>query len=526
MNPVFSLGSLKRYATYSNQHWYYVLLINVLDPTEAGKKVLECLDYYDIDSGKSCDFFIPGFVNSPDGLLNEKEYSRIKEYVEPHLMLSSNSIYIERIGTIPFYPKLFINFYKAIEDEVKYKNKWKYSGRCELLLFSIDENERINADDFHNYDLDDIVLNNRTVSEFIRKFIVLAERNTSKEESKRAIDELYFDMIMPRSDHYNEGYFHLCSDQFQLRFGDKKYAFISYSSKDRYFVDSIRNQLKEHHIECWMAPYDIPDGTSYAYIIEKAIEHADMFFLMLSFNTIKSLWVEKEMLRAIGHYFKDKPDKLHIVWLNQPFDLSGTPFAMPLENVQANIVLESSLDNVYRLIKLFDPQTAVMMFANKQFENIYKKIEDEFNHNPYVTRLDQGIARLKEIYQSGDWQTNGRGTAFGLMKNFIYMNKAFILAVNEIETFLNDEDVKKNKDSLSELPFYDSYLGLLKNKSLVDIIAKNTEEIKQMLLDNLKEDSFLKEKTFNLINETGELVNQEKSLIDKLLSLKKPDRYW
>ena len=147
MNPVFSLGSLKRYATYSNQHWYYVLLVNVLDPTEAGKKVLECLDYYDIDSGKSCDFFIPGFVNSPDGLLNEKEYSRIKECVEPHLMLSSNSIYIERIGTSPFYPKLFINFYKAIEDEVKYKNKWKYSGRCELLLFSIDKNERINTDD-------------------------------------------------------------------------------------------------------------------------------------------------------------------------------------------------------------------------------------------------------------------------------------------------------------------------------------------------------------------------------------------
>lgn len=517
MNPIFSLDDLKHHYLYHNQHWYYVLLVNALDPTQAGKKVLECVDYFDMDSGKSCDFFIPGFVNGDRGVLTEKEFESIKRYIGHSIVFDSHNlinIYIERIGTIPFYPKLFLNFYKALEEEVRYKSKWKYSGRCELLMFSVNEFGKVNPDDFYNYDLDDIVLNNRTVSEFIRKLITLAESNVSKEESKRAIDELYFDMIMPRSDHYNEGYFHLCSDQFQLRFGNKKYAFISYSSKDRIFVDSIRNQLKDNNVECWMAPYDIPDGTSYAYVIEKAIEHADTFFLMLSFNSLKSLWVEKEMLRAIGHYFKDKQDKLHVVWLNQPFDLSGTPFATPLENVQSSIVLENSLNNIYRLMRLLNPQKATIMYADKMFENIYRKINEEFKHDRQTKRLDKGIDRFKSIYESGDWLTDGRNTAYSLIKIFVFINDAFALAIKEIGAFLNNDDIKNNQDYLLEHLFYCRCLEILNKKELEIIVANNVQEVRKLLKDNLSEDPVLKEKIFNLVIETRELTNQEMILLN------------
>ena len=522
MNPIISLDDLKWCYLRPNQHWYYVLLVNAMDPTTAGEKVLECLDYYDIDSGKSCDFFIPGFVNGEKGVLDEEKYNFIKKSIQGSISVfeKTKNIYIERIGVIPFYPRLFIEFHKAVENELRYKNKWKYSGRCELLMFSFDENGKIDSDNFHDYDLDDIVSNNRTVSEFIRKFIVLAERETSKEETKRAIDELYHDMIMPRPDHYNERYLDYCSRCFECSFEKKKYAFISYSTKDRYFVDEIRRQLRDKNIESWMAPYDIPDGTSYAYIIEKAIENADTFFLMLSNNSINSLWVEKEMLRAIGHYFKNKQDKLHVIWLNKPFDLSGTPFATPLENVQASVELESSRDNIYRLVKLLDPRKATIMYADKKLAEICGQIRNELNDYSHTTRLEQSVDKLKNIYEVGNWQENGRNIAFGLLKKITSINKVVIFAIEQIEALLKEEDTKNNEDCLQELPYYKVFLELLSKKDETKTITKNTETIKAMLLDNLKEEPF------KLINETSELAAQEKNLIDKLFSFEKPKNYW
>lgn len=523
MNPIISLDDLKWRCLRPNQHWYYVLLVNALDPTTAGKKVLECLDYYDINSGKSCDFFIPGFVHTLEGILSEKEYSSIKEYIEKSLALNSErqkNVYIERIGVVPFFPKAFNNFHKAVEEELRYQNNWKYSERCELLMFSFNEHKRIDPNDFHIYDLDDIVLNDRTVTEFVRKFIVLAERGTSKEESKRAIDELYHDMIMPRPDHYNEGYLDYCSRCFEYRFERKKYAFISYSTKDRYFVNDIRNRLREENIESWMAPYDIPDGTSYAYIIEKALENADTFFLMLSVNSINSLWVEKEMLRAIGHYFKNKQDKLHVVWLNKPFDLSGTPFATPLENVQSSVIFEGSIDNVYRLVKLLDSSKAVVLYTDKMLEAICSQIKYELDNNSHSTRLEQSIDKLKNIYEVGNWQENGRNIAFGLLKKIVSINKALITAIDQIELFVNDEEIRNNGDCLSEVPYYKVFLELLDKKDATTTIGKNAETIREMLLNNLKEEPF------KLINETCELVIQAKDLIDKLFSFRKPKRYW
>lgn len=60
------------------------------------------------------------------------------------------------------------------------------------------------------------------------------------------------------------------------------YAFISYSSKDQQLADATRQTLIESGIEIWMAPYDIPAGSKYAYVINDAIEKSACLVLLLT----------------------------------------------------------------------------------------------------------------------------------------------------------------------------------------------------------------------------------------------------
>ena len=101
-----------------------------------------------------------------------------------------------------------------------------------------------------------------------------------------------------------------------------------------------------------MAPFDIPSGTNYAYIIEHALQKADKFILMLSENSLNSVWVGKELKRAINLFQLESAEKLCITWLNKPFPLRGTPFALPLEDVQIDCVLKNNIENIKELIEI------------------------------------------------------------------------------------------------------------------------------------------------------------------------------
>ena len=71
MNPIASYEDLARYPRYTNQHWLFVILVNANDPTPAAKIVLSNLDMFDLDTGRDCDYFLPGFICSPYGLVRE-----------------------------------------------------------------------------------------------------------------------------------------------------------------------------------------------------------------------------------------------------------------------------------------------------------------------------------------------------------------------------------------------------------------------------------------------------------------------
>lgn len=99
----------------------------------------------------------------------------------------------------------------------------------------------------------------------------------------------------------------------------EKYVFISYSSKNQKSAENVRMLLKNSNIHSWMAPYDIPVGSKYAYEINDAIEKCACFVLLLTEESQISEFVEKEVDRAITYKKPIIPLQLGNIILNSGF---------------------------------------------------------------------------------------------------------------------------------------------------------------------------------------------------------------
>lgn len=75
-------------------------------------------------------------------------------------------------------------------------------------------------------------------------------------------------------------------------------CFISYSSKDDAFAKRLYADLQREHVRCWFAREDLKIGDKFRPRIDEAIRIYDKLLLILSKNSIHSLWVEKEVETA------------------------------------------------------------------------------------------------------------------------------------------------------------------------------------------------------------------------------------
>ena len=72
-------------------------------------------------------------------------------------------------------------------------------------------------------------------------------------------------------------------------------VFISYSSKDKTYVDAIVHTLEEYGIRCWIAYRDATPGEKYAASIISAIRSTKIFLLIFSRNSKSSTHVKNEI---------------------------------------------------------------------------------------------------------------------------------------------------------------------------------------------------------------------------------------
>jgi len=71
--------------------------------------------------------------------------------------------------------------------------------------------------------------------------------------------------------------------------------FISYSSKDRHFVERLAEDLHTHGVKVWLDKWEINVGDSIIEKIEDGIAENDFLAVVLSLNSTQSNWVRKEL---------------------------------------------------------------------------------------------------------------------------------------------------------------------------------------------------------------------------------------
>jgi uncharacterized protein YjbI with pentapeptide repeats len=75
-------------------------------------------------------------------------------------------------------------------------------------------------------------------------------------------------------------------------------CFISFSNKDAEFAKRLYADLQSRHVRCWFAPENLRIGDRFRPRIDEAIRLYDKLLLVLSKDSVKSTWVEKEVETA------------------------------------------------------------------------------------------------------------------------------------------------------------------------------------------------------------------------------------
>lgn len=186
---------------------------------------------------------------------------------------------------------------------------------------------------------------------------------------------------------------------------EKKYAFISYSTKNQQDADILRDILIKNHIGCWRAPDDIPTGSRYAHVINDAIEQCACVVLLLTEESQKSVWVEKELECAESYRKPILPIRIGKFSLN-----SG--FRFLLGNLQ--IVSITQIDETSDIwIKIQD-----------SIEQFVPVIQKENNAPTRKIGIDNRLKLAEEWNKRGDDYYRGRGVEKNEEKAFEWYNRA------------------------------------------------------------------------------------------------------
>jgi uncharacterized protein YjbI with pentapeptide repeats len=109
-------------------------------------------------------------------------------------------------------------------------------------------------------------------------------------------------------------------------------CFISYSAKDQEFADRLHADLQDKGVRCWFAPHDMPIGGKLLDEIDAAIRLRDKVLLILSKHSIKSDWVEDEVLKGFEEERKRRQITLFPIRLDDAILDTGEAWAAKLRD--------------------------------------------------------------------------------------------------------------------------------------------------------------------------------------------------
>ena len=104
-------------------------------------------------------------------------------------------------------------------------------------------------------------------------------------------------------------------------------VFLSHSSLDRQFATSLAEVLRRHGVPVWHSQTDIIGAQQWHDEIGDALQRCDWFVLILSPNSVKSIWVKRELLNALQ---QTRMENKIIPLIYQPCDLNRLSWTLSL----------------------------------------------------------------------------------------------------------------------------------------------------------------------------------------------------
>jgi hypothetical protein len=135
-------------------------------------------------------------------------------------------------------------------------------------------------------------------------------------------------------------------------------CFISYSRKDRQFVQKLRDQLNEIGIDYWYDDERLKGGQNISDSVVEAIEKRDKTILVLSNNSIASDWVTVEIKHAFKEEEKRKNTVLVAVKIDTDIDVAS-PLLVKIERTKI-VDFSRAMDDADRFQRAFTELTRAL----------------------------------------------------------------------------------------------------------------------------------------------------------------------
>ena len=79
-----------------------------------------------------------------------------------------------------------------------------------------------------------------------------------------------------------------------------KEVFLSHSSADKEFADLLAETLRKHGIPVWYSQTNILGAQQWHDEIGEALKRCDWFIVILTGNSVQSMWVKREIMFALN----------------------------------------------------------------------------------------------------------------------------------------------------------------------------------------------------------------------------------
>lgn len=181
------------------------------------------------------------------------------------------------------------------------------------------------------------------------------------------------------------------------------YIFISYSSKNQEQALAVKTFLNKHKIETWIAPGDIPAGSQYAQVINQALKNCSGMLLLLTEESQESIWVSKEVERAI-HYNKTViPLQIGKVILNDSFEfyLSSNQVIVAKEIKEDTKTMQNLLRSVKTCLRNINCIQPNWCYMKKSIDDAQEPMED-FSDREFGKEKAIINQRIENVSQRND----------------------------------------------------------------------------------------------------------------------------